>query len=769
SGTGAIPDFPSDDPPWYQYSNNITAVDIQNGVTSIGEYAFYNCSELTSVTIPNSVTGIRDGAFYSCNGLTSVTISNSVTSIDYAAFAFCSALTSITIPNSVTSIGSYAFYNCSALTSITIPNSVTSIGYAAFAFCSALTSITCNAIIPPSVGNNAFENTSIPLYVPVCSVSAYQSAPIWNSFANIIGVAVDVTPTVITLPALNVTYSSATLNKTVIGSCEPIISQGFQYKKVGESNWLASESGNLTGLIVGTQYEFYAYATTASGTVTGDTLTFTTLNISLSCPNPIAFGTIGNIIWTLCPDSTLTISGTGAIPDFPSDDPPWYEHRNYTTAVDIQNGITSIGEYAFFNLSSLTSVTISNSVTSIGYAAFAYCSDLTSITIPNSVTIIGEGAFFNCSGLTSITIPNSVTSIGDLAFTYCVGLTSITCNATIPPSLGSDAFTDVPTNIPVIVPCGSSAAYQAAANWNDFTNIIDNCPKSVRVLSNNAALGTAIGSGTYYFNASVTIAAIPVQGNVFAVWNDGNTDNPRSIIITQDTTFTATFAADAQITALKADTAALRAALINCNNNGDSLQNVINALQADTTILKEQIIALQRDTIALNNQIGTLNAQITTFTNQVSNLQSDTIALNAQIATLISNLVECNSYKTVLQSQITALQADTTALQNEINALNISITALQAALDDCLNQTGIEQIMTADVEIYPNPTETEIFIRSEQAIEKVDILDIAGRTIMNNAQLTINNAINISALPQGVYFAKIFIDGQSITKKIIKK
>ena len=101
-------------------------------VTSIGKYAFQNCSGLTSVTIPNSVTSIGGRAFFGCDSLTSVTIPDSVTSIGEWAFYGCSGLTSVTIPNSVTSIGEYAFQNCSGLTSVTIPDSVTFIDEYAF-------------------------------------------------------------------------------------------------------------------------------------------------------------------------------------------------------------------------------------------------------------------------------------------------------------------------------------------------------------------------------------------------------------------------------------------------------------------------------------------------------------------------------------------------------------------------------------------------------------------------------------------------------------
>ena len=133
----------------------LTTVIIGNSVTSIGRSAFYDCKSLKSIIIPDSVTSIGDFAFRDCKSLSSVIIGNSVTSIGEHAFSGCKSLTSVVIPDSVTSIGGCAFHNCKSLNSIFIPNSVTSIEYYAFGGCSSLTSV----VIPNSVTSiemNAF-------------------------------------------------------------------------------------------------------------------------------------------------------------------------------------------------------------------------------------------------------------------------------------------------------------------------------------------------------------------------------------------------------------------------------------------------------------------------------------------------------------------------------------------------------------------------------------------------------------------------------------
>jgi len=128
----------------------VTAADL-SGITSIGNYAFFGCSNLTSITIPDSVTSIGSSAFYNCPNLTSITIPNGVTSIQGQTFTNCKGLTSVTIPESVTSILGSAFYGCSGLTSLIIPSSTMAFAWGSFGNCTNLMSVTFSAMTKAQV------------------------------------------------------------------------------------------------------------------------------------------------------------------------------------------------------------------------------------------------------------------------------------------------------------------------------------------------------------------------------------------------------------------------------------------------------------------------------------------------------------------------------------------------------------------------------------------------------------------------------------------
>ena len=157
SGTGAMTNYSSTlSIPWYNIRSSIKKVLVEQGVTTIGKSAFYDCGYLASITIPDSVTEIGDGAFYWCYNLESITIPDSITTIGNFAFWCCDRLTSVTLGGNVTTIGNYAFYGCKSLTSITIPDSVTEIGDGAFYWCESLTSITIPNNVT-TIGEEAFS------------------------------------------------------------------------------------------------------------------------------------------------------------------------------------------------------------------------------------------------------------------------------------------------------------------------------------------------------------------------------------------------------------------------------------------------------------------------------------------------------------------------------------------------------------------------------------------------------------------------------------
>ena len=132
------------------------------------------------------------------------------------------------------------------------------------------------------------------------------------------------------------------------------------------------------------------------------------------------------ITWKLSSDGVLTLTGTGATPDYKTEPSPWYSYKDNITSAIISDGITGIGISTFHACTNMTSVIIPDSVTSIGDYAFYFCNNLKNITIPDGVTKIGDSAFRECWKLTSVTIPDSVVTIGSHAFAFCFEMTTAT-------------------------------------------------------------------------------------------------------------------------------------------------------------------------------------------------------------------------------------------------------------------------------------------------------------------------------------------------------
>ena len=328
---------------------------------SCGGSAEWSLTEDGTLTI--SGTGAMEDYTYAAQSwyehagaINSVIISDRITHIGYGAFSGCTSLSEITIPDSVTSIADCAFYGCSSLTEITIPDSVTSIGSLAFFGCSSLTEIT----IPSSVtriAGGAFEDCS-------------------------------------SLTEITIPDSVTSIDYGAFYDCYNL---SDVYYSGSESDWSKIKIYASNNCLTNAKIHFNS-AMSSQGAQSATPL-----------PTPpsaaiIASGSCGGSAeWSLTEDGTLTISGTGAMEDYSDKSAQgWYGHADAINSVIISDGISHIGNHAFYGCSCLTEIALSNSVTNIGKFAFYGCKALTEITIPDSVTSIGYDAFSLCDNLSDV-------------------------------------------------------------------------------------------------------------------------------------------------------------------------------------------------------------------------------------------------------------------------------------------------------------------------------------------------------------------------------
>ena len=395
SGTGKMQDFDWQGTPWYSVKTTITSLSIGQGITSIGSYAFDECSNIAGdVSIPNGVTSIGANAFDWCNHLTSVSI-----------------------PSSVTSIGNLAFDQCSRLTSVIIPYLVRSLGDKAFAYCSGLTSITSVNPNPSNItlGVDVFygiNKTTCVLNVPVGSLLLYQSADQWKDFTHIEELQ---SSWLIGSP------NAASVTATLAG-------------------------GMLTVSGTGKMKDFGYAGTPWYGVKT--TVTSLSIGQGITSIGSYAFDECSNIAGDVSIPNGVTSIGANA-----------FDWCNHITSVSIPSSITSIGNLAFDQCSRLTSVIIPSSVASLGDKAFAYCSGLTSITSvnpnPSNITLGADVFYWIDKTACVLYVPASSVSLYQTAAQWGDFNNNI---KEIPPacSIGSTNYTTLDDAL-AAVPAGVSA------------------------------------------------------------------------------------------------------------------------------------------------------------------------------------------------------------------------------------------------------------------------------------------------------------------------
>lgn len=217
------------------------------------------------------------------------------------------------------------------------------------------------------------------------------------------------------------------------------------------------------------------------------------------------------------------------------------------TSIVIPNSVTSIGEYAFTGCYHLTNFVVPNSVTVLGKGVFQRCNRLSSVTLSDSITILDEYLFSFCDSLTSVTIPKRVTHVGYAVFYNCGSLTEIVSKAVVAPTHNSYAFLTLSSTLPIYIPCGSTTSY--STGWSSFSNFIESIAPDIDVVSSDDSMGFAtLQVAPTCDTPSAVISATPFEGFQFLGWNDGDTANPRLVQVTQDSVFTAMFAAIPQYT-----------------------------------------------------------------------------------------------------------------------------------------------------------------------------------------------------------------------------
>ena len=471
SGTTGLTEIPAwaffDEDEWTA-CEALAGIVLPEGIESINQYAFRECSNLTDIIIPDSVKIIGDAAFQSsglasikfgsglesigkwafqvCNSLTKITLSGSVKTTGHLAFGSCDNLEEAVLEEGVQTIGENAFTNCKKLATVTIPKSVTSIGNSAFSFPCGNSLQTVNYggttaewnALKASIGtdNDVLLNATIHCTDGI-AITADKAAEFITSLESgeyniaVTGAITDETISAIKTALkgnenakvsldLSQTTGLDSIGYDAFNGCSSLVSLNIPNKVISIGKSAFYNCSNLASVsipdsVTSIGISAFQYCSSLSSVAIPDSVisigdfAFSYCSSLKSLNIPASVASIGGNLFNDCTSLTeLTVSeGNSA-------------YKSYENCIYTKDGKTLIAAAA-----GLTSVTILDGVTSIGEEVFYYCISLTSITIPDGVTSIGEGAFVGCSSLTDVNIPDSVTSIGNSAFEFCSNLTSV--------------------------------------------------------------------------------------------------------------------------------------------------------------------------------------------------------------------------------------------------------------------------------------------------------------------------------------------------------
>ncbi len=399
AGSGAMTDY--DHPsaynckllsPWYALRDEITAVRIQDGISSIGSYSFLDCTALRSAELPDSLYKIDESSFYGCSALETVNIPVNTYTINGRAFADCSSLKEISFPSSLNYIGPAAFFDCSSLKNVTFNEGITEVADNAFSNCSALSSVT----LPQSLKEIAetafglkcqliddlydytkYENFEITGYD---KSAAQKYAKSWRFKFNIISTQPDIPD-----------------------SAEGVLSSSM--------SWTFEKSTGTLSINGSGDMPDYSSGVTPPWQDFSDGITNIVISSGVTGIGPYSFKGLNYLRTVTLPD-TLSEIGKAA-----------FAECDVLEAIVIPGSVRSIEDSAFSGCTSLKEITFSEGLNTIGSYAFCGCSSLERVELQEGLSAIGYEAFTNCTALDHISIPDTVGTIGEYAFgyTYCDG------------------------------------------------------------------------------------------------------------------------------------------------------------------------------------------------------------------------------------------------------------------------------------------------------------------------------------------------------------
>ena len=725
--------------------------DIQYEITSTNpaEVEVYNAiSSITTANIPATVTyqetnycvtSIGAQAFSFCSSLTSIDIPNSVTSIGDYVFSGCSSLTSVNIPNGVTSIGSSAFQNCSSLTSVTIPNSVTSIGNSTFYGCYSLTSVTCLANTPPSLGIYVFNSTpsNKVLYVPCGSVEVYSSNSSWASYfsSRIFELNREV---------------EISLNNSDFGS-------------------VAVESDCVEATLTATANEGFAFLSWNDGNTDNPRI------VSLSSDTAFT-AYFGNtlIIDTICQGSTYEEN------NFNETEQGFYTQT--TTDANGQDSVTvlSLTVNPIYNTEFTATICQGQAYAENNFnvsEAGVYTQTLTSVNGCDSIVTLtlNVNPIFNTE-LSATICEGSVYTENNFnvneAGVYTQSLQSVNgCDSIVTLTLNVNPVFNTPLTATI---CEGSVYNEngfnvsEAGTYTQSLQSVNGCDSIVTLTLNVTP--------SYHTNLTATIcegSELNISG--FNVSEAGvYTQNLTSVngcdsIVTL--TVTELPAYNTNLTLEICEGVTMNFCGFNVTGGGVYTQThtAVNGCDSIVTLTVTELPIVHTNLTLEICEGVTMNFSGFNVTEAGTYTQTHTAANGCDsIVTLV--VTTYPTFDTTITATINAGETYSEFGFNESEAgtyvQNLqtefgcdSTITLVLSVNSSLLEADIEEIS-----FYPNPTDSKVYF--SQAIEKVEVINLTGKTIFT---FTNTKTINIESLPSGAYYLRLTNDEKTIMQKVIKQ